>query len=101
MDSKTARVISDFLRILALLVVVGVGLYLVDPANAVVFQATGIAMFLVGGTHLTRRILFHRLDLQTIAEEAVKDNNFSAAVVFAAICVVLVSIMHLSMSVLK
>lgn len=101
MDSKTARVISDFLRIFVLLLLIGGGLYLIDPANAVVFQATGIAMFLVGGTHLTRRILFHRLDLQAIAEEAVKDNNFSAAVVFASICVVLVSIMHLSMSVLK
>lgn len=101
MPPSLTRVIGDLIRITALLVIVGIGLYLVDPTNAVVFQATGIAMFLVGGTHLTRRILFHRIDLQSIALEAVKDNNFSAAVVFAAICGVLVAIMHLSMSILK
>lgn len=95
------RLIGDVVKVFLLLVMTGAGLYYADPANVVVFQALGIGVFLVGGTHLTRRILFHKIDLQSIALEAVKENNFSAAVVFAAICGVLVSIMFLSMQVLK
>lgn len=86
---------------LALLLLVGFGLFWVDPANIVVFQSLGIAMFLVIGTHLTRRILFHRLYLQEIALTAVKENNGSAAIVFASICAVIISVMYLSMSVLR
>lgn len=95
------RVAVDVVRVLVLLVLTGAGLIYADPANVVVFQALGIGIFLVGGTHLTRRVLFHRLDLQSIAQRAVDDVNFPAAVVFAAICGVLVAIMFLSMQVLK
>lgn len=95
------RLIDDLLRVLVLLVLVGYALYSLDPANVVVLQALLIGMFLVGGTHLTRRIMFHRLDLQLIAMQAIKDRNPAAAVIFASICLVLVSIMFLSMSVLQ
>lgn len=95
------RMISDLYRVLMLLVVVGLVLYFLDPANVVVFQALLIGTFLVGGTHLTRRVMFHRLDLQSIAKSAVHDKNMPAAVVFASICGVLVAIMYLSMSVLS
>lgn len=98
--SKIARLCSDLFRYILLLGLVGFVLYKLDPANVVVFQALLIGMFLVGGTHLTRRILFHRLDLQSIATKAYKENNMAAAVVFASVCLVLVAIMFLSMSVL-
>lgn len=95
------RMIEDLLRVVVLLGVVGIVLYHLDPANIVVFQALLIGMFVVGGTHLTRRIMFHRLDIQKIALNAVKERCTASAVVFAAICMVLVAIMFLSMSVLR
>lgn len=98
---KMRRAVSDLLRVVALMGVAGWFLYLADPANAVVFQAMGIAVFLVGGTHLTRRILFSRLDLQQIASKAINESNLPAAVVFASIVVFLVAVMHLSLSVFK
>lgn len=61
----------------------------------------GIAIFLVGGTHLTRRILFHRLDLQAIALDAIKEQNFPAAIIFCAVVYFLVQVIDLSMMVLK
>lgn len=95
------RFLHDFLRVALLMFLAGVILFWADPANAVVFQSLGIGIFVVGGSHLTRRILFPRLDLQAIALRAVEENNFSAAVVFVAVCVVLVAIMFISMRVLS
>ncbi len=97
----TPRTKLDLLRVFVLLVCSGVFLYASDPANAVIFQAFGIAVFMVGGTHLTRRILFNRVDLQDVANEAWKNNNVGAAVVFASICVFLISIMYLAMQVIR
>lgn len=95
------RLIEDFLRVTVLLVVVGLVLLKLDSANMAVVQALLIGTFLVGGTHLTRRIMFHRLDLQALAKRAVTEKNMPAAVVFASICLVLVAIMYLSMAVLR
>jgi|PlaIllAssembly_1097288.scaffolds.fasta_scaffold09057_5 hypothetical protein len=95
------RLIADLVRFGLLTVVTGVLLLFMDPANIVVIQALGIALFMVGGTHFTRRLLFHRLDLQQIAEDAIKNNSMPAAIVFVAICVFLVCTMFLSMSVLR
>ena len=95
------RLIADLVRFGLLTVVTGILLMLMDPANIVVIQALGIALFMVGGTHFTRRLLFHRLDLQQIAEDAIKNNSMPAAIVFVAICVFLVCTMFLSMSVLR
>lgn len=91
----------DVLRVGILLLVVGTVLVIHDNTNIVVVQALGIGLFLVGGSHLTRRILFHRIDLQSIALRAVEEKNAPAAIVFAVIVAFLVAIMHLSMSVLK
>lgn len=95
------RITMDIVRILLLLVLVGMLLILHDPSNVVVIQALGIAVFLMGGTHLTRRILFHRIDLQVIALRAMDERSMPAAVVFASICMVLVAISYLAMSVLR
>lgn len=95
------RLLHDLFRLLFLLVIVGVALYYLDPTNTAVYQALLIGLFLVGGTHLTRRVLLPRLDLQSIALQAVKENNVSAAIVFAAVMYLLVAVMDLSMEVLK
>lgn len=95
------RLFGDLLKVLVLMVLTGALLYLADPANLVVFQAMGIGIFLVGGTHFTRRILFHRLDLQSIAIKAVEEKNIAAALIFAAIMAFLVTVMVVSMSILK
>lgn len=95
------RVIHDLVRVLVLLVVVGWWLHWMDPANDVVYQALGIAIFMVGGTHLTRRVLMPRLDLQLIALEAVKEKNWPAAIVFAVVVYFLVAIIQVSLAVLK
>lgn len=101
MTTAVQRIFTDLLRVGILMLLVGVLLYLADPANAVVFQAMGIAVFLVGGTHLTRRVLFHQIDLQSIARRAMEENNFAAAIIFAAVIYFLVEVMRLSMTVLK
>lgn len=94
------RFFVDLVRVVLLIGLTGVLLYLADPANVVVFQAMGIAVFLVGCTHLTRRVLFHRLDLQVIAQKAVEDGNGAAALVFAAIVYFLVQVIDLALRVL-
>lgn len=91
----------DLARIGILLFVIGYLLVQHDASNTVIIQALGIGLFLVGGSHLTRRILFYRLDLQSIAREAIEEKNMPAAVIFAAIMFFLVAVMFLSMSVLK
>jgi hypothetical protein len=96
-----SRFMNDVFRIMFLVGICGGLLYLLDDTNIAIFQSLLAGMFMVGGTHLTRRFLFNRLNLQEIALTAVRDNNMSAAIVFVAICLVLVAIMWLSMSLLK
>ncbi len=98
---KLDRLLSDLFRVLVLLVLVGFTLYWIDPSNTVVFQASLIGIFLVGGTHLTRRVLFPLLDLQAIAKDAIKENNMAGTIIFCAIIYFLVSVMNLSMMILK
>lgn len=95
------RLLYDLLRFGVLTIGSGAVLYWLDGSNLVVFQALFIALFMVGGTHFTRRLLFHRLDLQKIALDAINDKNMPAAIVFAAICLFLIATMFLSMSVLR
>lgn len=96
-----SRHLVDVLRIFALMVLAGVTLYLLDHANAVVFQAALIGMFIVGVSHVIRRILFPRLDIQTIALKAIADQNWPAAIIFCAVVYFLVHVMTLSMQVFK
>lgn len=95
------RTLKTLLKVLVMVILVGYALYLYDESNAVVLQASAIGVFLVGMSHLTRRILLDQMDLQRIAAEAVKDNNVSAALVFLGVLWFLVQIMQISMSVLK
>ncbi len=95
------RIYTDFLRVGILLVLVGALLYWLDESNIVVFQAQLIGLFLIGGTHLTRRILFPQLNLQAIAKKAYEDNNIAAALVFLTVVAFLIAVMFLSMRVLN
>lgn len=95
------RFLHDFIRVGILMVFAGVALYLMDESNIVVLQALLIGIFLVGGTHLIRRVLFPRIDLQSIAKTSIEENNISAAIIFASIILLLIAVMFLSMSTLK
>ncbi len=91
----------DVIRVFLLMIVTGSILYIIDPANAVIYQAVMIALFQVGSTHLTRRILFPHLDLQSIAKKAVEDSSIAAAIVFSSIIAFLIAVMFLSAQVFK
>jgi len=93
------RVWRDVMRIGGLLVLNGILLVMLDEANAVVIQATMIGLFLVGGSHLTRRVLFPDLDLQEFAKTA-KATPLGAALVFMAICGFLSVVIFASMAVI-
>lgn len=95
------KITRDAARVFLLMVVTGLLLYWIDTSNVVIYQAVMIALFQVGSTHLTRRILFPRLDLQSIAKKAVEEGNMAAAVIFAAIIVFLIAVMSLSTQVFK
>ncbi len=95
------RVTRDAVRVFLLMVVTGALLYWLDTSNVVIYQAVMIALFQVGSTHLTRRILFPHLDLQAIAKKAVVDNSVAAAIVFASVIVFLIAVMFLSTQVFK
>lgn len=95
------RLLNDMLRIALLLVVTGVLLWYRDEANAVVYDAALIGVFLVGTSHITRRIMMPQLDLQLIARRAIEEANFPAALVFVGVIWFLVQVMDLSMRVFK
>lgn len=95
------KIARDLWRVSILLVVSGVALFWMDAANVVIYQAALIALFQVGCTHLTRRILFPAIDLQLIAKKAIVENNVPAALIFASIIAFLISVMFLSTQVLK
>lgn len=95
------RIFNDLLRVSVLLLAVGALLYQMDESNIVVFQAGLIGVFLVGVTHLTRRILFPNLDLQAIAIKAIQENSVPGVIIFCAIVYFLVSVLQISVGVLK
>ena len=95
------KIARDIVRVLVLLVATGATLYWFDTANVVIYQAVLIALFQVSSTHITRRILFPHLDLQSIANKAVVEKNIPAAIIFASIIVFLIAVMFLSTQVFK
>jgi hypothetical protein len=99
--SRVRRFIADFFRVGLLMICIGIGLYWADEANVVIFQAAGVGLFLVGTTHLTRRIIFPRLDLQSIAISAIKERNYCALGVFSTVVAFTVAVMFLSMRVFR
>lgn len=94
------RHITDLIRIGVLLIATGVYLHYSDPTNDIIIEALVIGVFLVGGTHLTRRILMHRVDLQEFALKA-KENPLGASIVFASVVLFLVAVMYIPLMVLK
>lgn len=94
-----SRTYRDVLVVL-LWVVLGVLLVVIDRANVVVLQSFAIGLFLVAGSHITRRVLFHRLDLQTLASKA-GETSVGAALVVASVCAFLVSVMWVGLAVLR
>lgn len=101
MSFMQSRRVADVVRVLLLIVASGMALWWFDVANAVVFQASLIGVFVVGMSHVTRRILFPNLDLQAIALKAIADQNWPAAIIFCAVVFFLVEVMTLSMRVFK
>lgn len=101
MIDKLKRYLSDVVRVLLLLVVTGLLLWYRDEANAVIYDAALIGVFLVGTSHITRRVMMPKLDLQSIAHRAIDEQNWPAAIVFATIIYFLVQVMDLSMRVFK
>ena len=95
------RFLRDLIKVLVLMILIGALLIYFDESNWVIVQMMGIAMFLAGGTHLTRRILLHQLDLQKIAIQAVTEKNVSAAIIFASIVLWCISLMLIPILVLK
>lgn len=73
-----------------------VGLFLLKPDAAtlsLVSYSFGLSFLLIAASHLARKILFRRMDMAVLADAAVKDKNVAAALIFIAICVVLVALM--------
>lgn len=88
------------LIVITTLIVLGGFLLWMDMANVVVMQSFAIGLFLVAGTHITRRVLFDKMDIQEIAKCGAKE-PIGAAIVFAAILMFLVSVMWIGIAVLK
>lgn len=87
---------ADVARIGVLLVLAGAALLYMDLSNIAVLQSLLVGVFIVGGTHATRRILFPKLDLQQIALQATREANLPAAIIFLAIVLFLIAVMFLS-----
>lgn len=101
MERKVGRVTRDVILVLVMVVLMGAVLVWVDPANVVVLQAAGISVFLAGTTHVTRRIMFNRIDLQETALQAIRDKNVPAAIITASLMLFLIAVLFVSLMVLK
>jgi len=91
--SRDLSVVGAFLASLVFLL-------LIDQANTVIIQSFAIGLFLVAGAHLTRRMLFHQVDLQKFANHAASE-PIGAAMVYAATLAFLSWVMWLGITVLK
>lgn len=111
--TKWERAEREFFR-LFLLVAIGLALINFSPALAIAWAIPALSpwglflggMLLVGAvSHVMRRVLFPKLDLQSIAKKAIGDRddspNLPAAVVFAAICSILGLLLYLNASMLR
>lgn len=72
-----------------------------DTSSVIWLYSLGVAILLAAGSHLTRRVLFHRLDLQAIALDAIKTRNWQGTVIFVTICAVIVSLMWIPVAVVR
>ncbi len=55
----------------------------------------GLGVFLVVASHVMRRLLFPRIDLQALIESAQDNRNLPAAICAIALCAVLIAVMFI------
>jgi len=65
-----------------------------QPTWTMIRYSFGIALFLVFGSHLTRRLIFPRISVQGLLEEARK-GNVASALGAASVCAVLIALMFI------
>lgn len=71
------------------------------PVNlSPIFYMLGVSMLIAYASHINRRILFSRLDLQEIMKKAC-EIPLGAAIVAASICYVLATFVHVSVALLR
>jgi hypothetical protein len=93
------RYSTDVVRLLGIVAIATVLLY-DDMANRVVITSLLIGVFLGLGGYFTRRIASHKLDLNELAKIAM-GSPIGAAIVFASLMVYTVSVMWISIAILK
>lgn len=103
----------EIVRVL-ILIIIGLALIAGSPGVALAWNVPAISpwglflggMLIAGAvSHIMRRVLFPKLDLQLIANKAIghrhEEPNLPAAVVFASICSILGLLLYLSVSLLR
>ena len=85
-------------RLMVLLLLIGwasnwIGQILGHPELAPLFTSLYAILIITVVTHIARRMLFHRLDLQSIALEAASSGT-GAGLVFVGICLVFCTIVY-------
>lgn len=76
----------------------GLGVLLLAPDSAtwsLVRYSFGLAFFLILASHVTRRLLFSKLDLQELLRQGAEERNLPAAISGLAICAVLIAVMFI------
>lgn len=101
MEKVKGRITKDLLVVIVMVLITGAGLVWFDESNMAVLQAGAISIFLAGTTHITRRVMFNRIDLQEAAINAIKEKNVAAALVVVALVGFLIAVLSVSLSVLK
>lgn len=76
-------------------------LVLIEPdSRSIVLYATGVVVFFVALSHVTRKLLFPYLDLQKYFDKAL-EGSVSAALVVASVCMVLSVLIYSGIGLLK
>ena len=76
--------IREFKRLWIIFVVLGI-LVFSDVASSAAYYSFGIILLFTVGTHVTRKLLFPYIDMETVWNKA-NDTPMGAAIVFAAMC---------------
>jgi hypothetical protein len=89
------------LGLILILISPGLAEFLMIPALSPWGLFLGGSFFVAAMSHIMRRALFPKLDLQLIAIHAVKNNNIAAALIFLGVCVVLAAFLIINGSMLR
>lgn len=111
--SNLEKLQREVLRV-AILLIIGLIVIQFSPQYAMAWGVPAISpwglflggMLIAGAvSHVMRRVLFPKLDLQLIARKAIGDHhnppNLPAAIVFASICAILGLLLYLNASMLR